>query len=311
MKLSLILMCWNTSHLLARTLQTLQKQTLDDWELLIVDDNSEDDVPLVLRQNGGGLPIRYYRLEHDMGMRGNTFSINFGVDHAQGDIVMWSTPEVMLPPDALRTAHATHSMMPDDLLWVTIPSHGLTAEVQLRIDEADWQSDLHNIKHLVESCTPGDWSSVWFHLNFHEDGRTDKPRKATYGNNQTVAVLRDEWLREMGSFPYFLDYGSDDPWVSRARRQHAYVDVTLWDQEAYHQWHTTCQYWMALGKAPNWNRHGHTTSNLLSDPRVPKTGTCQIWDGGDTSPLSDKEVKAYLQQQGEMVRATGFKERQE
>ena len=76
MKLSLILMCWNTSHLLARTLRTLQKQTLDDWELIVVDDMSEDDVPLVLRQNGEGLPIKYHRLEHEMGMRGNTVSLN-------------------------------------------------------------------------------------------------------------------------------------------------------------------------------------------------------------------------------------------
>ena len=46
MKLSLILMTYNTSHLLARTLQTLRQQALDDWELIVIDDNSEDEESL-------------------------------------------------------------------------------------------------------------------------------------------------------------------------------------------------------------------------------------------------------------------------
>ena len=53
MKLSLILMTYNTSHLLARTLQTLRQQALDDWELIVIDDNSEDDVEGTLRRIAG------------------------------------------------------------------------------------------------------------------------------------------------------------------------------------------------------------------------------------------------------------------
>jgi len=309
MKLSLILMCWNTSHLLARTLQTLQKQTLDDWELIVVDDMSEDDVPLVLRQNGEELPIEYHRLEHDMGMRGNTVSLNYGVEQARGDVVMWSTPEVMLPLGALDAVCQTHAHNKRGCpIWVTIPSHGLTAELQLRIDEVDWQSCVHNIKELADGYAVEDWNSIWFYLNFYQNGRRDTILKANYGNNQTVAVMRQEWLDTVGSFPLFCDYGSDDPWVSRERGRHGYKDVTLWDQEGYHQWHTTCQYWMAQGKAPNWNAKAHTTSNLLDDPRVPRAGTCEIWDHGDRSPLTEAQIVDALRQ-GPMVAATGFRPR--
>ena len=308
MKLSLILMVWNTSHLLARTLRTLGRQTLDDWELIIVDDMSEDDVPLTLEQHGAGLPIQYHRLEHDFGMRGNTFSINYGVEQARGHVVMWSTPEVMLPPCALETAHSTHTAWPERLLWVTIPSHGLTTELQLRIDEVDWESDIHDIEHLIDGTEPDDWNSVWFHLNFYEHGRRDGKKKTNFGNNQTVAVVRQKWLDTVGSFPLFMDYGTDDPWISDERKKHGYEDLTLWDQEAYHQWHTTCQYWMAQGRAPNWNKYGHTTSNLMSDPRVPDGGTCSIWDRGDKSPLSKAEIESALRQRGNVI-ATGFRPR--
>lgn len=310
--LSLVLMCYNTAHLLARTLETLKKQTLTDWEFIVVDDSSEDDVPDCLRRHGEGLPVQYHRLEHSFGMRGNTFSINYGVEQAKGHVVMWSTPEVMLPPYALEAVCNTHADLRDRLAWVTIPSHGLTAELQLRIDETGWRDDIHNIKNLVDNIDPADWNSVWFYLNFYKDGRRDWQSKEEagipYGNNQTVAVVREKWLDTVGSFPLFCDYGTDDPWIASERKKHGYEDFTLWDQEAYHQWHTTCQYWMALGKAPNWNKHGHTTSNLMDDSRVPDGGTCEIWDKGDRSPLSEDEKTRALEQR-EYVVATGFGEK--
>ncbi len=311
MKLTLMLMVWNTSHLMARTLQTLQKQTITgEWELLVIDDMSEDDVPGTIAEHGGGLPVVYHRLEHDMGMRGNTASINFGLEQAQGEIVMWSTPEVMLPPDALRRVRETHDEQPNGKLFVTIPSHGLTARLQLRIDSVDWRSDLHSIELLLDGVAFDHWDSVWFYLNFYEHGRPDGKHKDIYGNNQTVAVRRQVWLDTIGSFPMFLDYGSDDPWLVRERRGRGFKDVTLWDQEAYHQWHATHQYWMAQGKAPNWNKDGHTIRNIVGDPRVHSGGTCMIWDGGDKAGLTEEEKQQALRLHDTVV-ATGFRYKEE
>jgi len=305
--LSMMLMCWNTSHLLARTLETLKNQDISswDWELLIIDDNSEDDVKGIIEKHGNGLPIKYHRLDHNMGMRGNTFSINYGIDNSVGDVLMWSTPEVMLPPNALSVAYNTARGKKN---FITIPSHGLTSEIQLKIDEVDWKGDIHNINKLLEKYPLDDWNQIWFNLNFYESGRKDiGGKKKFYGNNQTVAVDKSIWLTSIGKFPYYLDYGSDDPWISGKRKRAKYTDVTLWEQSAYHQWHTRCQYWMALGKAPNWNKHGHTTSNLMNDPEVPKGGTCEMWDHGDRSNMSQSEIFSALQL-APLVEQTGFKE---
>ena len=304
-KLSLILMVWNTSHLLARTLETLKNQGIDDWELLIIDDKSEDNVQKIIAQNGDGLPIKYHRLEHDMGMRGNTFAINYGLDNSIGEVVMWSTPEIMLPPNTLLTAYNTAR---EGKTFVTVPSHGMTSELQLEIDTIDWRESVYNIDKLVEKYPYDHWTQIWFNLNFYEHGRKDiGPKKTSFGNNQTVAVSKDLWLKSVGKFPYFLDYGSDDPWVSERRGTVGYRDVTLWDYAAYHQWHARCQYWMAQGKAPNWNRLGHTTSNIMNDPQVPKGGTCEIWDGGNRDKMSQSEIFSALQL-APLVEQTGFKE---
>jgi len=275
-------MCWNTAYLLPRTLYTLRDQGIDDWELLIIDDKSEDDVKAVVDQFPD-LPIKYHRLEHDMGMRGNTFSLNYGIEHAVGDVMMWSTPEVMLPPGTLRAAYDTANC--NKKLFVTIPSHGLSYDRQMLIDTVDWKTDIRNIDALIVGAAPDSIPSVWFYGNFYKDGRIDiGVRRTNYGNNQTVAVNRTLWNSTIGKFPYFLDYGSDDPWICEERKAKGYTDITLWDYASYHQWHMPLGYWMALGKAPNWNKFGHTTSNIMNDPRVSSGGTCKKWDRGSQEP---------------------------
>jgi glycosyltransferase involved in cell wall biosynthesis len=301
-------MVWNTSHLLARTLQTLRQSGLErwEWELLVIDDCSEDDVVDTLN-NYLDLPLVYHRLEHDMGMRGNTAALNTGIAQARGEVVMWSTPEVMLPPGALA---AVYEKAVGGHVWVTLPSHGLTASVQLRLDQVDWLADLQQIRTLVADLPVDAFDVLWFYYNFFPNGRREGPSYQSlgkpYGNNQTVGVLRTEWLEKIGRFPYFLDYGSDDPWIAGNRRVRGYTDVTLWDFESYHQWHPPLTFWMAQGKAPHWNRWGHTTSNLWPDPQVPSGGTCEIWDGGDHSPMTDSEKSAILTL-WPTVNATGFR----
>lgn len=309
MNLSLSLMVWNTGHLLARTLETLQRQDFEgDWELHIIDDCSEDDIPLIVEQHGQGLPIKYHRLDHCFGMRGNTVSLNHALSVSTGDVVMWSTPEVMLPPGALRAMYGTLVSRKNERLFVTIPSHGLTSDVQLRIDEVDWRSNVHAIKSLLAGTRPDDFDSKWFYRNFYAEGRVDLPHKKSYGNNQTVGVLRESWMDTVGPFPLFLDYGSDDPWIAGIRKSKGYETVTLWDHEAYHQWHAPIGYWIAQGKAPNWNKHGHTMCNLLRDPVVPAGGTCVIWDNGSHEQMSQEEIREALLIQ-EIVHVTGFRRR--
>ena len=304
-RLSLMLMCYNTAHLLGRTLETLKNQGLDDWELIIIDDMSEDDIPAAIANHGDGLPIIYQKLNHDIGMRGNTASINHGISISTGELVMWSTPEVMLSPLTLRAVHDKLSGNATPT-FITIPSHGLTYEVQMELDNLDWKTNIHTIKDYVNTYPDEDFIIRWFYLNFYEHGDRSTPHRDTYGNNQTVAVNKSMWLDKIGYFPLFYDYGSDDPWVAGERGKQGYTDVTLWDYEAYHQWHPKAQHWIAQGKAPNWNALGHTMRNIANDPRIPDGGTCAIWDGGNHDQLSAQQIADELTWV-ERVKQTGFR----
>ena len=50
MKFSVIICTYNYAHLLPDTLRTLRAQTIQDFELLVVDDGSTDNTEEVVRQ---------------------------------------------------------------------------------------------------------------------------------------------------------------------------------------------------------------------------------------------------------------------
>jgi glycosyltransferase involved in cell wall biosynthesis len=60
--ISVIIPTFNRSKLLQATLESLQKQTFQDWEALVVDDGSEDDTEEKVLQIGKADPrIRYIK----------------------------------------------------------------------------------------------------------------------------------------------------------------------------------------------------------------------------------------------------------
>lgn len=113
-ELSLCLAVWNTSHLLRRSVQTYLRQDIDSsrWELIVIDDNSLDDVQEAIAPLQGRLNVRYVRLNHSYGMRGNTVSFNTAFGMAHGHIIAETTPECMLPCDAVRQLLEPHRMHP-------------------------------------------------------------------------------------------------------------------------------------------------------------------------------------------------------
>ena len=72
---------YNRTHLVERAINSVLMQTYQDWELLIIDDGSEDNLyQLVLPLVDQNLNIRYIRQQH----RGLAFSRNSGIFAALG-----------------------------------------------------------------------------------------------------------------------------------------------------------------------------------------------------------------------------------
>lgn len=293
-EISLCVCVWNTSHLLRRSVQTYLRQDVDPsrWELIVIDDNSQDDVAAAIAPLTGKINVRMVRLNHPDGMRGNTVAFNTAFGMAQGHILAETTAECMLPKDGVRQLLEPH--LRNHRCFVALKTYNLTREVQNAIDTVNWQDDI-----MAISTLPG-WNDPWVQNNV---------ANKNFGTHQICSIRRDVFfeITKGKGFPLFGDYGSEDPWYCGTREKSGVIGITLPNEcMAVHQWHAPFQYWMAKGRGPRLNKFAHSTSNYLADKsgHVPDGGTCMIWDGGSHEQLSNSEKAQWAALDADVL-ATG------
>jgi CDP-glycerol glycerophosphotransferase len=86
--LSVVVIGYNESASLPKTVGSVLNQTLRNLEVVVVDDHSSDEMPQVAARLAAQDPrVRYYRLEENSG--GCSKPRNVGIDHARGRYVMF------------------------------------------------------------------------------------------------------------------------------------------------------------------------------------------------------------------------------
>src|SRR4051812_1322910 len=80
---SVILPTYNRAGLVTRAIDSVVRQTFECWELLVVDDASQDDTERVVAQYDDAR-VRYIRRPVNGGV---SAAQNTGIDHARGELV--------------------------------------------------------------------------------------------------------------------------------------------------------------------------------------------------------------------------------
>ena len=103
MRITAILCTYNRSGILAQALESIAGSTLpfsEDWEVLVVDNNSSDQTRAVVEQFGGRYPGRFrYLFEPQQGL---SHARNAGVREARGDILAFVDDDVTVAPGWLE-----------------------------------------------------------------------------------------------------------------------------------------------------------------------------------------------------------------
>jgi glycosyltransferase involved in cell wall biosynthesis len=89
---------WNRAALLDQTLTRMRELRLPagaTWELLVVNNNSTDDTDAVIENHAAAVPIR--RLFEPM--PGHSNARNRAIEHARGDLLVWTDDDVLVDPD--------------------------------------------------------------------------------------------------------------------------------------------------------------------------------------------------------------------
>lgn len=81
---SIILPTHNRSELITRAIKSIQNQTYDNWELIIIDDNSQDATESVVKEYLMDDRIKYYKLKEN---HGGAFTRNFGMSLVKGEYI--------------------------------------------------------------------------------------------------------------------------------------------------------------------------------------------------------------------------------
>jgi glycosyltransferase involved in cell wall biosynthesis len=97
----------NRSRLLKETIDSVLKQTFQDFELIVVDDGSTDDTEEVLKSYGDHL--HFLRQEN----RGPSAARNLGISHARGAWISIQDSDDLCAPDHLETLYSFVKKKPD------------------------------------------------------------------------------------------------------------------------------------------------------------------------------------------------------
>lgn len=99
MKVSIITPCYNAAQYIASTILSIQQQTLNDWELLIVDDGSVDNSADIIRSMAKD-DSRIRLLQKANG--GTASARKLGLEHAQGEYIQFLDADDQIEADKLR-----------------------------------------------------------------------------------------------------------------------------------------------------------------------------------------------------------------
>jgi glycosyltransferase involved in cell wall biosynthesis len=114
-KVSIIMPTFNRAGLIIETIESIRNQTYPNWELIIIDDGSEDATESVIA-GVNDERIQYYKTEHS----GDVSKVkNMGLQRASGDFIGFDDSDDLWAPSKLEKQVAALEKYPDIGFCVT------------------------------------------------------------------------------------------------------------------------------------------------------------------------------------------------
>lgn len=145
---SVALCTYNRAHLLKRSLVTYSKQTTRDFELIVLDDGSEDDTESLVNSFSDKITIRYVRLSDKKAgeWRDAGAIINRGILMSKGEFVYVTHPEVMICYDCIENCN--RALRENENAYLNARCYYMTRRLQKGLEKIDWESDFYNVKKI-------------------------------------------------------------------------------------------------------------------------------------------------------------------
>jgi glycosyltransferase involved in cell wall biosynthesis len=254
---SYLISTWNRKGQLERSLECLARQKMKDFEVLLMDDGSTENIHESYEKFDSFLNIRYYHRERDEWRSCPSSSWHVMLPDVKGDVVALLHPEMMLHPDATEYLYRAHYIklhdanyhiikdpgVPDlfdevdpkyddtERFWVSLKSLFVSDTQYPLMDNVDWHSDMDNLKYLPNFMNitgfagkPNTWHEArkYYPWWFVASAKKDDP------------IWTD--------LPSFKGHAMIDMWFINYRKKYKMIDVVPTRTLCYHQAHVTSAY---------------------------------------------------------------------
>jgi len=97
---SIVIIAYNEERFIGKTLESIKCQTYRNFEVILVDDHSEDDTVRIVSTFQKAFALKVVQKD----VRGCSRSRNFGAANANGKIILFLDADIILPEDFLEKA---------------------------------------------------------------------------------------------------------------------------------------------------------------------------------------------------------------
>ncbi len=150
--ISIVTPCYNASRFIGETIESVQKQTYINWELLIVDDGSKDNSEeIVYRYIKTDNRIKYFKLPQNTGSP--AAPRNYAIEKAKGDFIAFLDADDLWKPDKLEKQIDFATCQNCSIVYSDgeiIDENGRFVRNMRKVSKADYK---HTLKHDELSCS--------------------------------------------------------------------------------------------------------------------------------------------------------------
>jgi glycosyltransferase involved in cell wall biosynthesis len=110
---SIIIPTYNRAHLIGETLDSIKNQTFTNWECIVVDDGSKDNIE-ELMDSYNAIDYRFRFISRPKSRsKGANACRNFGYENSNGEIIIWLDSDDLFVSEHLQIITEAHNEHPD------------------------------------------------------------------------------------------------------------------------------------------------------------------------------------------------------
>lgn len=255
-RVSYLISTWNRKGQLERSLECLARQKYKQFEVLLMDDGSTENIRESYEKFEPFLDIHYYHRERDEWRSCPSSSWHTLLPDTKGKVIAIMHPEMMLHPDATDYLFDGHYVgvegnyhiiknpgLPDlfeevepkydinERFWVSLKSLFIADTQYPIMDNVDWHSDIDNLKYLPNFMNI---------TGFAGRPNTWHEARKYYPWWFVASAKKDDPIWE--NLPSFKGHAMIDMWFINYRKKYKMIDVVPTRTLCYHQAHVTSAY---------------------------------------------------------------------